>query len=635
MQVARQTMPLSSLVVGVDLCPIKHIPGCISLIEDITTEKCRIALSRELKGWKADVVLSDGAPNVGKNWYFDAFQQLCLTLSAAKLASEYLRPDGWFIAKIFRSKDYNALIWILKQLFKKVYATKPSASRKESAEIFVVAQNYRAPDKIDRRFFDPKYVFEELTIELTKNTHSLKEMLKSTSYKKCKAVGYENINTSHVTLVSEFIAEQNPLSVLANASQIVFNDDNIKNHLLTSPDIIECCNDIKVLGKKELILLLEWHKNLHCEYNKANSDSPRATNPLIDQELPGKVQISDSSSTFEKTDRKDRTKLEKKRSAKKRQKLIEKLNLKMLIEGDEGPCELPDISVFSFTDPQHKPKVLTQVQKSSFSNDEKIEIVQSASVVYSFPNDNSKTCELLKPIAEAKKVKTNSDFQKTPYMGKDTLKFHNTKLWFNKNLLKNISCNTQLNVFNVDSMVHENINKTDYKTRNRPMDETKSRNEIDKIKPLIHSSPTQVLKAQVQKNGPQSFNKEDFITVNMSNIMDKKKARQNHFDMAWNRYIDNEENLPEWFIKDEKETFNKASIVSHNKEQQSVKRLDELHVRSIKKVMEAKARKKRRRSKKLSGMKKKVQGILDGEDTSTQEKTRVLQKYVRLKILFR
>ena len=77
-------MPVESKICGVDLVPIKAITGVTTFQEDITTDSCRSKLRAHLKDWKADVVLNDGAPNVGKNWHLDAFAQSEITLKVMK-----------------------------------------------------------------------------------------------------------------------------------------------------------------------------------------------------------------------------------------------------------------------------------------------------------------------------------------------------------------------------------------------------------------------------------------------------------------------------------------------------------------------------------------------------------------------
>lgn len=73
LQVAAKYMPMASIKIGVDLVPIKAIKGCMTFTADITTTRCVNLIKKELKHFKADVVLHDGAPNVGAEWTKDAY----------------------------------------------------------------------------------------------------------------------------------------------------------------------------------------------------------------------------------------------------------------------------------------------------------------------------------------------------------------------------------------------------------------------------------------------------------------------------------------------------------------------------------------------------------------------------------
>lgn len=69
-------MPINSIKCGVDLVPIKNVKGCITLQADITTNECIQQIRENIKHFKADVVLNDGAPNVGASWTKDAYNQV-------------------------------------------------------------------------------------------------------------------------------------------------------------------------------------------------------------------------------------------------------------------------------------------------------------------------------------------------------------------------------------------------------------------------------------------------------------------------------------------------------------------------------------------------------------------------------
>lgn len=271
-QVAQRNMPAGSKIIAIDLAPIKPIPGVTSIQSDITTDKCRSLLRKELQAERADVVLHDGAPNVGSNWAKDAYGQAELTLHSLKLACEHLRPGGHFVTKVFRSADYNSLMWVFNQLFNKVDATKPTASRNVSAEIFVMCIGFKA-GKIDPRFFEAKWVFMEAgalgAVEddiAKKPSASLTEHFKN--LKKKHRGGYEEGDDLRIVAAHVFIASAKPADVLINSHRISLDapgSEDLANHPLTTMDIREICADLKVCGKREMTSMLKWRMKIMRE----------------------------------------------------------------------------------------------------------------------------------------------------------------------------------------------------------------------------------------------------------------------------------------------------------------------------------------------------------------------------------
>ncbi|XP_018348131.1 PREDICTED: pre-rRNA processing protein FTSJ3 isoform X2 [Trachymyrmex septentrionalis] len=688
MQVAKENMSVSSIVIGVDLFPIKPIPGCLSLVEDITTDKCRVAISRELKTWKADVVLNDGAPNVGKSWLHDAFQQAVLTLSALKLATQFLKAGGWFITKVFRSKDYNPLIWVLKQLFKKVHATKPQASRNESAEIFVVCQYYIAPDKLDPKFFDPKHVFSELQIE----TINKLNFLYPEKQKKSKAEGYpENDYTLyHKISAKEFIACEDAVAALQNASQIVIDDEIIDKHEKTTEEIRECCKDIKVLGRKDLKLLLSWWKALKKTQTETNGEKniikdeitvTPATISLEEQEDLEDEAIQKQIAELREAEARE-LKRKKKKANKDRQKLNERLNLKMVHKSDEGPKlerddlfnlnqiqtyqqleqvtnQMPDILAESDVDSDEevKPKTIYYEKdighldskdlyyKSEDSEESDTDASDDESEKSGLGLDESEDDTTKKPQKKQqfKDPESNPLLTDLDFRDKETKRAHKAALWFEKDVFKNLENEDDAD-YELDKMIEQYKKKGGHvlgeekkmqvdegKKRKRKISENDDTNSDYDMEEMM--APNKKLKKIGGKDGfeivPQESDKkskkkklapEDLALGSL--LIQSKKSRRDLIDSAWNRYAFNDEKLPDWFVKDEEKHMKKEVPVPKELADDYKKRVEDLNVRPIKKVMEAKARKKKRGIRKLEKAKKKVEALMDNVDISDREKAR-------------
>jgi 23S rRNA (uridine2552-2'-O)-methyltransferase len=134
-------------VVGVDLLPIDPIPGSTLLLGDFHDPETPVRLAAELGG-KADIVLSDMAPNTTGHGSTDHLRIMALADLALAFAEEILVEGGSFVAKVFQGGSQRHMLERLKLGFATVRHAKPPASRKESSELYVVATGFRGvPDK--------------------------------------------------------------------------------------------------------------------------------------------------------------------------------------------------------------------------------------------------------------------------------------------------------------------------------------------------------------------------------------------------------------------------------------------------------------------------------------------------------
>lgn len=144
-QAARKMTGKHGYVLGVDLKPIdpftqEYIRTIIAdFTEPGTVEQILSFIPR-----KADVVLSDAAPNVTGVWEVDHARQIDLATQALEIAQCILRPNGSFFVKVFEGELLNDYIQTVKTLFETVKMVKPQASRQKSSEMYLLALGLKA-----------------------------------------------------------------------------------------------------------------------------------------------------------------------------------------------------------------------------------------------------------------------------------------------------------------------------------------------------------------------------------------------------------------------------------------------------------------------------------------------------------
>lgn len=142
-QVAMEKVGDSGMVLASDILPMDPIAGVTFVQGDFTEQSVLDELLLQLGDRRADVVISDMAPNMSGMAAVDIPSAMGLVELALDMARQVLKPGGVFVAKVFQGEGFDALLADMRQSFSSVVSRKPDSSRARSREIYQVCKGFK------------------------------------------------------------------------------------------------------------------------------------------------------------------------------------------------------------------------------------------------------------------------------------------------------------------------------------------------------------------------------------------------------------------------------------------------------------------------------------------------------------
>ena len=129
-------------LLSIDLKEIERIDNTHHIIGDFTTNEIQKKIKDYFKS-KIDIVLSDMAKNTTGNKNLDVISISELYKEAMFFAKDILKDNGSFVCKIFMGSTFKEIMAESKLIFKQIKVFKPTSSKKDSKESFIICKFLR------------------------------------------------------------------------------------------------------------------------------------------------------------------------------------------------------------------------------------------------------------------------------------------------------------------------------------------------------------------------------------------------------------------------------------------------------------------------------------------------------------
>ena len=133
-------------IIGLDMLPMEPIADVQFIQGDFREEVVVDQLNALLAGRKADLVLSDMAPNLSGIPTADAARMEHLIDLAVEFSQLHMKPGGALVVKCFKDMGFTQILEKFRVEFNIVKQVKPKASRDKSSEIFLVGRGLKNPN---------------------------------------------------------------------------------------------------------------------------------------------------------------------------------------------------------------------------------------------------------------------------------------------------------------------------------------------------------------------------------------------------------------------------------------------------------------------------------------------------------
>ena len=136
---------INGTIIGLDMLLMDPVADVHFILGDFREAKALRQLDVILEGRKADVVLSDMAPNLSGIPTADSARMEHLIDLAIEFSQLHMKPSGALLVKCFKDMGFSQVVEKFRAEFKTVKQVKPKASRDKSSEIFLLGRGLKSP----------------------------------------------------------------------------------------------------------------------------------------------------------------------------------------------------------------------------------------------------------------------------------------------------------------------------------------------------------------------------------------------------------------------------------------------------------------------------------------------------------